>query len=106
MCALQVFEGECASQIAKAPGCECSAPCTAQVDAVTEQACKNQIIETICESAEEIEMEAKIDIRSLFLHLLNDCSTLTEATCPAGVRLRCPGDHRWPLLNRVLSPLQ
>jgi hypothetical protein len=82
----QVLGGACFREIAKAPKCECSAECTEGVDSVTEQPCKDAIIKTMCENSAVIEDAAQIDIRGLFVRLLNDCSSLKATTCPAGVR--------------------
>ena len=75
----------CFTEIDKPPGCECQAGCSGAANNIT-AVCRQAIIDTYCENAVWIEADVGVNLRSIFLHLLNDCYQGTPVDCPPNVR--------------------
>lgn len=80
---LQVVGG-CLGEVLVPPGCECGDACTASASNIT-VACRTAIINTYCENAVWIEADLQVNLRAIFLHLLNDCTDGESIDCPASV---------------------
>eukprot|EP00892_Ulva_mutabilis_P006804 jgi/Ulvmu1/4496/UM002_0222.1 len=80
----QTVVAGCLADIETPPGCECGASCKASANTIL-PACREAIIDTYCENAVWIEADLQVNLRSIFLHLLNDCNDGTPVDCPATV---------------------
>jgi hypothetical protein len=69
-------------------GCPCqSGPaCVEAAKRAFSPACKAAIIKVGCENAYWFDAVAKVNIRNLYAHVLNDCAGGEKASCPADVR--------------------
>lgn len=76
--------GGCLVEIEKPAGCECSSVCTAVANNIT-AACRSAIIDTYCQNAIWIEADLQVNLRNIFLHLLNDCNDGEPVDCPPTV---------------------
>ena len=76
--------GPCFDELNVRPGCECSTrACKAAIQPLVTQTCKRAILKIICDVADWLEPQLEANVRSMYLHVFNDCALGAQEGCNA-----------------------
>eukprot|EP00892_Ulva_mutabilis_P006805 jgi/Ulvmu1/4497/UM002_0223.1 len=80
----EAMVGPCFDELVVRPGCDCGTrACRAAVQPLVSQTCKRAILSVVCDAADWLEPQLAANVRSMYLHVLNDCALGSLEGCSA-----------------------